>query len=425
MKKPVKIAIATILVISLTILAGLSEAKKTESRIPRLEAFNITVYPQWLKLRQTQANMSSFSFTFESTATEPMSLQNVTVLLSSPQGVKVENISLILGINGTRLVLPAVFSEKNHTIILMASGINLTVPVKKQIEIKIAYIPEVDASSLTSKTANMTCTLLLDGYKLTNTIHLWTNASLKMVAKGQGTQINMYTNVTLTGNNSLILRATTENPLALCITGADILVATNPASKDFSMTQDGNCLKITGAGRLPQTITVQAQLKVQKQDSPIATISMQLKVGNRTITVKQTTIEAGKILSIRKPYIIPYILTLTTPEPINGTLTLKIGETTRQTRLTMGKATLILPEAFWPILTPIPIQATEITLDGTQTTFYAVQDQPETIIPGIATLALVAIIALATGFILYRERKRNKKKNPPPITEFIEEIEIS
>jgi hypothetical protein len=261
--------------------------------------------------------------------------------------------------------------------------------------------------------------------QLTNTIHLWTNASLKAVAKGQGTQINIYTNVTLTGNNSLVLRATTENPLVLCITGADILVATNPASKDFSLTQDGNCLKITGACRLPQTITVQAQLKVQKQDSPIATISMQLKVGNRTITVKQTTTEAGKILSIRKPYIIPYILTLTTPEPINGTLTLKIGETTRQTRLTMGKATLVLPEAFWPILTPIPIQATEITLDGSQTTFYAVQDQPETIIPGIATLALVAIIALATGFILYRERKRNKKKNPPPITEFIEEIEIS
>jgi len=84
---------------------------------------------------------------------------------------------------------------------------------------------------------------------------------------------------------------------------------------------------------------------------------------------------------------------------------------------------LLLPEAFWPILTPLRLEAEKVAVSNPPAVFYAVQDQEEVVTPGLATLAITAAAAVgaAAAAALTPLRRRLRK---PRIEDYIEEFTL-
>ncbi|MCC5997544.1 MAG: hypothetical protein LM573_00535 [Thermofilum sp.] len=420
MEGSLKILILAYLIFTVLLLSSALGNFSCRLQPHRLETLNITVYPQWLKLKQTQVNITGFTFTFESTALRPMSLQNITVLLFSPDS-ELEEVSLAVEIDGSRIDVPLNLQVIGPTLTITTKRFSVTILEKQQVKVAVRFIPIIGESLLQKQRTNITCMLILDSYRITSHASLYTKTNLTTRARGRGTLVDIDAKITIDGNSSLKLRFTRDKPLTLCTRGVEILNATISSGGNYSVEPIGNCLSITGQGRLPVTLKINMKVRVERQDLAIATIRTQLKAGNTTIVGGEASVETGKVVTMQRPYLVPYIYTFTTLEPVNATLTLKIGGDLSRVKLVNGKATIFLKEAFWPILTPLSIEAKEIFIDNEQTTYYAIQDQPETVISGLATLTILVAAAVVASAAVLRRRKR---KGSPPVEEFIEEVII-
>ena len=419
----VELALAGCLALLLTLGTALGcTARGAEAR--GLEAFNITVYPQWLKLSQIQASGTSFTFTFESTAPEPMSLEEVAAQLECT-ACTLENVSLEVYAGGSNLHAPVEIAGSGPRVAAAVRNLDLALSEGQQVVITARYTPAAGAAALAARRLNVTCTLTLDGYRVPGGLAQYqVNTSLAAEARGQGVLLEVAARITIEGNESLKLKLDEHDPLLLCIDGASIQSASLEGGKGFTASTQGSCAAVAGQGALPLALNLTLRVAVGRQSTVIAVVPVSLRAGNTTLASKELRAEAGKTVTLQRLYgFLPYAYVVTTPEPLNATVTLRIGGETREVQLVNGEATLLLPEAFWPILTPLRLEAEKVAVSNPPAVFYAVQDQEEVVTPGLATLAITAAAAVgaAAAAALTPLRRRLRK---PRIEDYIEEFTL-
>jgi len=406
------LALACWLALLLALTAALGHAPSSGGA-RGLEALNITVYPQWLRLVETRASGTGFAFELESTAPEPMSLQEVVAQLECT-ACRLDRASLTIYVDGS----PARAAEapgSGSLVVAAARGINLAVSRGQRVAITVEHTPVAGPAALAARGLNVSCTLALDGYKLYSTARYQVSTSLSAEARGRGVQLDIAARALILGSEPLRLALDEQDPLLICVQGAAIeSVAVEGVG--FAASTQGSCAAVTGQGQLPVALNLTLRVAVGRQDTVVARVLLSLRAANTTLASKELSVEAGKAVALQRLYGLPYAYLLATPEPLNATVILRVGGEAREVELVNGRATLLLPEAFWPILTPLRVEADKVVAGNPPEVFYAVQDQEEAIVPGLATLTLLAATA-ATLALLRRRRK-------PRVEDYIEEFTL-
>jgi hypothetical protein len=407
------LALACCLALLLALSVALGHAPSGGAR--GLEALNITVYPQWLRLVQARAGGAGFEFEFESTAPEPMSLQDVAAQLECT-ACRLDGVTLSIRVGGAPVQAPVEVSGNASQVLAAARGVKLALGGGQRATVSLGYTPVVGAAALAARVLNVSCTLTMDGYRVHSLARLLVNTSLSASARGRGAQLEITARVAVRGNESLRLALSEQDPLLLCIEGAAIESAAVEGGGGYAASVRGSCAAVTGQGGVPAALNLTLRAAVGRQGTVVARVVVSLRAGNATLASRELRVEAGKVVTLQRLYGLPYVYAVATPEPLNATVTLRVGEGTREVQLVNGRAVLLLPEALWPILTPLRLEAEKVVTGNPPAIFYAVQEQEEVVVPGLATLAALAAAAAAAALAHLRRRRK------PRIEDYIEEF---
>ncbi|MEZ0346415.1 MAG: hypothetical protein ABWK01_07680 [Infirmifilum sp.] len=363
---------------------------------------NITVPKPGLVVDSLASTPDGVKMILKNTSHDPLPLTKLAISLEAP-------ISLSCTITTQSIQKP--INSCNYISAQDTSFKPITIQPGGTYEINIAFTGNLELAEPTW-TGNATLTVNAGNYTFTKKLAL--TASLQWKTH-QPSQRAVTVALAVTGNNTLRVTLNTR----LYIPHATISSIISSKVENFAgitSLREG-ALDIRGTAIPPAKLNLTFSLE-PAEDTTTYTSQPLLSLGAENITLGSIALPAGKAVNLKPAFgFFPYILEIEVLEGGDGFILVSVGPTIYNVTLSKGHGTLIMSQAFWPLLAVYEAKPITIMLrEANSVQAYSAQpDSGVTVVTGLATLLL--LITLIAVLLIYNYKILKYKKTCQPITD--------